>query len=193
MRGKVLFNLPNIELCGITPAHAGKSFSLHRPHRSREGSPPRMRGKVALFGRRNGSIGITPAHAGKRKSYLAFWLIHRDHPRACGEKRYDDQRGQSVRGSPPRMRGKALATRSSYSFIRITPAHAGKSRCRCRCWSGGRDHPRACGEKFCPSLCVRYAFGITPAHAGKSAHELHQRVAHRDHPRACGEKTKKIP
>ena len=85
MRGKdSIPSLPRI-ICGITPAHAGKSQAhglalphsrdhpracgeklhkqAHLPHKW--GSPPRMRGKgidrkIALL-----RYGITPAHAGK--------------------------------------------------------------------------------------------------------------------------------
>ena len=91
--------------------------------------------------------------------------------------------------------------------LRITPAYAGKSRCRCRSSASPKDHPRTCGEKgtSCQRMMVcegspphmrgkvaskgllRRNLGITPAHAGKSPDGgLHLHKA-RDHPRVCGE------
>ena len=71
--------------------------------------------------------GITPAHAGK--SYIfrykreAVW----DHPRTCGEKFRLISCGLLSIGSPPHMRGKAVAVSYVVHGFGITPAHAGKS------------------------------------------------------------------
>ena len=110
-----------------------------------------------------------------------------DHPRACGEKKYDPVADADSTGSPPRVRGKAWISWTARSCCGITPARAGKSS-PClpgisRCW----DHPRACGEKTYYNnmqvrqlgspprargkayiaLCCKLAQGITPACAGK--------------------------
>ena len=78
--------------------------------------------------------------------------------------------------------------------------------CRWLRWS--KDHPRTCGEKVFPAVCLGFAVGspphmrgkeenmenkqqgrrITPAHAGKSAMKTPVSVMHQDHPRTCGEK-----
>ena len=75
-----------------------------------------------------------------------------------------------------------------------------------------RDHPRLCGEKFCPCLlqCVGQGspppmrgkdknddfgvqqIGITPAYAGKSIVERRCKSQWRDHPRLCGEKVSAV-
>ena len=110
----------------ITPAHAGKSY-VHlaaawargdhpRPcgekllWRSRcvpvPGSPPPMRGKVALIALSGDAAGITPAHAGK-SVYVYVWKSRAlDHPRPCGEKAAAVLAGGIPKGSPPPMRGK---------------------------------------------------------------------------------------
>ena len=71
------------------------------------GSPPPMRGKVAL----------------------EFGTVRQleDHPRPCGEKYAVSVIWMSSKGSPPPMRGKASADRDVHHVCRITPAHAGKS------------------------------------------------------------------
>ena len=92
-------------------------------------------------------FGITPAWAGKsssvRVAMVGFW----DHPRVGGEKTPRRSSMNTVRGSPPRGRGKVLEQATSLTAPRITPAWAGKSfsitaRGRVR-----RDHPRVGGEK----------------------------------------------
>ena len=106
MRGKVPSNLELSKRTGITPAHAGKSTSFQTVCRARwdhpracgekanliatdwekQGSPPRMRGKVIHFCTNFVKNGITPAHAGKSELQHIGDAQTRDHPRACGEK-----------------------------------------------------------------------------------------------------------
>ena len=89
MRGKVMEQYVKLEELGITPAYAGKSWwiSSRRPGRRDHprvcgekkadaayttcavGSPPRMRGKVAVGALYCQCSGITPAYAGKRVSF----------------------------------------------------------------------------------------------------------------------------
>ena len=93
MRGKLLMNSIRLFSCRITPAHAGKTFTLviyeqnHSDHPRTcgenygctlsfafgYGSPPHMRGKHEVFCIGSGGRRITPAHAGKtlRKCYIA--------------------------------------------------------------------------------------------------------------------------
>ena len=106
------------------------------------------------------------------------------------------------------MRGKGTVSRTSGSFVGITPAYAGKSLfCFC-CRSLFWDHPRLCGEKrsFRAVVCKRTgspppmrgkATGrkstesvnrITPAYAGKSREPRQADTCEWDHPRLCGEK-----
>ena len=147
-----------------------------------------MRGKDDKNGKKHYMGGITPAHAGKsccgKHKAMHVW----DHPRACGEKPGRSGHAHNRRGSPPRMRGKALKILSSYDKRGITPAHAGKSISIYFTGGGEWDHPRACGEKAIPTDGGRaltgspprmrgkdcfvkgetQSYGITPAHAGKS-------------------------
>ena len=87
MRGKRSTFPYKKTVAGITPAHAGKTTTAsdypvrHRDHpracgenaaayhvgNAREGSPPRMRGKLFSPAPNEVTIGITPAHAGKTK------------------------------------------------------------------------------------------------------------------------------
>ena len=106
------------------------------------------------------------------------------------------------------MRGKVNPDFRRIADTRITPAHAGKSSTPSGIPRPGKDHPRACGEKFLLQVVfpvqagspprmrgkvVHQGFqnlhpGITPAHAGKSLGCWRPRAVQRDHPRACGEK-----
>ena len=172
------------------------------------GSPLRVRGKAFRVGLAGRILGITPAYAGKRRSAPAPTSKARDHPRACGEKRFLRERNFCFMGSPPRMRGKGMGCRTENPDPGITPAHAGKSdllQPGCRRFE---DHPRACGEKAVgkSGLCsymgspprmrgkvghrdrINAYPGITPAHAGKSFGFAGAVFGRWDHPRACGEK-----
>ena len=131
---------------GITPACAGKSFFifikswLHRDHprvggekpirlenvQQRQGSPPRVRGKVS-----DRSIAfllprITPACAGKSWRTNIFPRSTKDHPRVCGEKAAGEKFVLPLSGSPPRVRGKVFRNCDTVCPTGITPACAGK-------------------------------------------------------------------
>ena len=107
------------------------------------------------------------------------------------------------------MRGKVYSGSEFDEFIRITPAHAGKSAQSCFVNRCHQDHPRTCGEKL---HSRRHHFltigspphmrgkdfdaplrpkgqGITPAHAGKRFRHCRQQALCGDHPRTCGEKS----
>ena len=130
---------------------------------------------------------VSPAYAGK--SSCLWWRKWpcRDHPRVCGEKPDSRNTLQLSPGSPPHVRGKALAYLSPCTERRITPACAGKSFLRSSSQSRSGDHPRVCGEKVYKDIkhvaavgspprmrgkvripCWRsVSAGITPAYAGK--------------------------
>mgnify|MGYP006924788438 CR=1 FL=1 len=147
MRGKVCIVCCAALVGRITPAHAGKrTASQCQRARPRDhpracgekcvvgvcivlpkGSPPRMRGKVLAALMPENRVGITPAHAGKSGQFIRLRILHRDHPRACGEKNRHQCREYMAQGSPPRMRGKVCTIPSRALVIGITPAHAGKS------------------------------------------------------------------
>ena len=152
------------------------------------GSPPRMRGKLAVPSTYTFVPGITPAHAGKTYRKTCRFCINQDHPRACGENSMCSRHALYVPGSPPRMRGKRRDRRNHRHCSRITPAHAGKTIQRSIKSPPEQDHPRACGEncrgwpfrmcfsgspprmrgKLTKPEYSRTVYGITPAHAGKT-------------------------
>ena len=86
-----------------------------------------MRGKAIDTTPFTAISGITPAYAGKSlpRFHRPQWIW--DHPRLCGEKGTLGIFIPGNLGSPPPMRGKAIALCSSPRGHRITPAYAGKS------------------------------------------------------------------
>ena len=106
MRGKAVTGISLQLMPGITPAYAGKSRVREQrfhdvldhprlcgekemkssPMSSPIGSPPPMRGKVALTGGMANRWGITPAYAGKSARNHFTGDCIKDHPRLCGEK-----------------------------------------------------------------------------------------------------------
>ena len=128
MRGKRFDDLFKIIGYRITPAHAGKTFSVPlssgrfqdhpracgenrncpKAKQKAHGSPPRMRGKRVPTGAAMPLPGITPAHAGKTSAGGLGMNAIKDHPRACGENINAALNQRIDIGSPPRMRGKRL-------------------------------------------------------------------------------------
>ena len=172
---------------GITPAYAGKRALFFRPRQAgrdhprvcgekisqrkskwlKLGSPPRMRGKVALLTPRRRQQGITPAYAGKRDESVDLNRKKRDHPRVCGEKLSHGRSDRCTPGSPPRMRGKVRCCLPRRHLLRITPAYAGKSGCILLLRTKPKDHPRVCGEKRMPTSAILKTSGSPPRMRGK--------------------------
>ena len=171
----------------ITPAHAGKRSAAQsvlralqdhpRPCGEKQsastetkrniGSPPPMRGKGSTIGIIRTIRRITPAHAGKSIDAFAIYSASGDHPRPCGEKLAKYSFGGSIAGSPPPMRGKAKLKSGFRAILRITPAHAGKSRARKLSRLTPEDHPRPCGEKCRTYKMPSRTLGSPPPMRGK--------------------------
>ena len=187
MRGKRLSVSSRCNLNGITPARAGKTRSTLRVNpvsedhpracgenedrcsqsRSKQGSPPRVRGKLHSKKQMNIEVRITPARAGKTGSGSRRYWRPEDHPRACGENAASLQPSSVTLGSPPRVRGKPKGFPPVPGQVRITPARAGKTACEPFRRQSPRDHPRACGENSC-SVIQRYLVpGSPPRVRGK--------------------------
>ena len=71
---------------------------------------------------------------------------------------------------------------------RITPAYAGKSRCRAGRAARGKGSPPRMRGKGSFMASVELKFRITPAYAGKRHYDHKPSMKPRDHPRVCGEK-----
>ena len=207
MRGKLHPRFPDICKGRITPADAGKTkrrnehIGAHRDHPRGcgenqphqpvggfcPGSPPRMRGKLPAWCRRN--------------------RASRDHPRGCGENSDSADAVFRMPGSPPRMRGKPITEAFKADIDRITPADAGKTTVAQQVMHQLWDHPRGCGENAAVAVEKSDAAGspprmrgklygvcfgsdglrITPADAGKTTDVVAFVNVLEDHPRGCGE------
>ena len=128
MRGKARCSCRRWKKSRITPAYAGKSSSAssfapssgdhprvcgekatHRGSlRSKEGSPPRVRGKASHHEVCVLVLGITPAYAGKSSTATLAAHSTGDHPRVCGEKSANPKVRDTMEGASPRMRGKVF-------------------------------------------------------------------------------------
>ena len=134
---------------------------------TREGSPPRGRGKVThgeevLKGER-----ITPAWAGKSSFCHVCQVFDQDHPRVGGEKLRVALWRLDTRGSPPRGRGKGFSCGCCPGIEGITPAWAGKRYLRGSLPLACADHPRVGGEKSTISGWSTKYWGSPPRGRGK--------------------------
>ena len=147
-----------------------------------------MRGKEVSTCGQAGPVGITPAYAGKSTGKSSTLALNWDHPRVCGEKLLSLGVNLTRLGSPLRMRGKDSQFRITRSWWTITPAYAGKRRCKAASVWLFRDHPRVCGEK--PAVCSAVArqWGSPPRMRGKANIAIFRPWSMQDHPRVCGEK-----
>ena len=126
------------------------------------GSPPRVRGTAKSGSLRSLSAGITPACAGNSLSLVLPCSAEKYHPRVCGEQLAQLGLVQSVKGSPPRVRGTVPSVAVNVPDKRITPACAGNSPVPSQPPSPHEDHPRVCGEQLFASYPVASEVGSPP-------------------------------
>ena len=105
-----------------------------------------MRGKHDPKAPHRQAVRITPADAGKTASFETDVEMLEDHPRGCGENKSAHGRLASLKGSPPRMRGKQNSSLFFNFTVGITPADAGKTTKFPVFCARYEDHPRGCGE-----------------------------------------------
>ena len=128
--GKMLITPPILRITGDHPRMRGENVLRVNGYMAGQGSPPHARGKFVRWQLVPLPPGITPACAGKilccQKEIIVLW----DHPRMRGENIAAASVLCSSRGSPPHARGKYQHTRPAHGPHRITPACAGKIRCK---------------------------------------------------------------
>ena len=170
------------------PRVRGEKAHADPTHLWRAGSPPRVRGKVALPAKPPELFGITPACAGKSITPSGATNRNEDHPRVCGEKLIAVSPQTSTLGSPPRVRGKGACAERVPRHNRITPACAGKSSISIVTSRLPWDHPRVCGEKYQPESMILSFAGSPLRVRGKDDHRL-QRVIRDGITPACAGKS----
>ena len=171
----------------LIPAHAGKTYLLHRllslvrAHpRSRgenrpipraapwtTGSSPLTRGKRVEELETDAHRRLIPAHAGKTTDAISRMYHAGAHPRSRGENLVATAAVDAVCGSSPLTRGKRDQRRPRQRLLRLIPAHAGKtaeSGCDQRSTAA---HPRSRGENL-PGVAGAFnRVGSSPLTRGK--------------------------
>ena len=226
MRGKPLGSGQRSQRRRIIPAHAGQTYVTSDGNNNgpdhpracganslpmtfiidRNGSSPRMRGKLGHVHDRAGEARIIPAHAGQTFRRSASCTRWPDHPRACGANACATSSDISRSGSSPRMRGKLELRKQPDGRVRIIPAHAGQTPTSPSEAPATSDHPRACGAnplslshravtpgssprmrgKLAGHAIIHGGCRIIPAHAGQTDPASAPTPITSDHPRACG-------
>ena len=171
------------------------------------GSSPRVRGKLVQQGQILVRHGLIPACAGKTLRLLGRRRGPGAHPRVCGENCTQPSPPWPLMGSSPRVRGKQEGAGGEPCRVGLIPACAGKTGSPASLTSGGRAHPRVCGEnegalrsvlarwgssprvrgKLTPITIVAIPTRLIPACAGKTVRDRSRAAADRAHPRVCGE------
>ena len=111
-----------------------------------QGSPPRVREPLCIYGHDIDKVGITPACAGTTRQDNGQRRAGEDHPRVCG----NHPRSRKLRpfwtGSPPRVREPQIEDLDELEADRITPACAGTTLMKTVYDFTDGDHPRVCGN-----------------------------------------------
>ena len=130
------------------------------------GSSPRMRGTHPVAAGMEAARRIIPADAGNTRVGSTTTLPAGDHPRGCGEHRFQVRYKLPTEGSSPRMRGTHYLACAFGDRVGIIPADAGNTALYLMLDVWTRDHPRGCGEHRI-SNCFRNAtIGSSPRMRG---------------------------
>ena len=134
---------------------------------TRNGSSPRVRGKLARSAQVGHGVRIIPARAGQTVRPVCAMPSSPDHPRACGANVGECCLAQFQSGSSPRVRGKPRPTSCPGTYDRIIPARAGQTFVGRGMQCSGTDHPRACGANPMLLSSMPYQSGSSPRVRGK--------------------------
>ena len=171
------------------------------------GSSPLTRGKPSLYPAFQPPPGLIPAHAGKTLLSRLILSPRWAHPRSRGENPFHRCALHRLTGSSPLTRGKLTGPDNLCSFVRLIPAHAGKTVGAGLRIVLDRAHPRSRGEnrptassrmyqkgsspltrgKLVRAGYERKSMRLIPAHAGKTRQKGHLTRARQAHPRSRGE------
>ena len=166
-----------------------------------------MRGALSLPPLSVSLSGIIPAYAGSTNHTSPVYGRTRDHPRVCGEHRYNVRKFFDDPGSSPRMRGAQRGAAGAGRDGGIIPAYAGSTEYGRIRFATQEDHPRVCGEHrhrrgnrtvimgssprmrgaLRHELRASRSGGIIPAYAGSTFCSYVVGCTLWDHPRVCGE------
>ena len=172
---------------GLIPAHAGKTVGCLAPSRTsgahprsrgenssrssihwiEAGSSPLTRGKHRVPPRVRRRRRLIPAHAGKTSTDSTHSVLSSAHPRSRGENCGLIPGFSAVLGSSPLTRGKPGVSGDGHWFVRLIPAHAGKTVDVAVSFSGSPAHPRSRGENSERSGSQSFFGGSSPLTRGK--------------------------
>ena len=205
--GKTTEPTPSRENWRAHPRVCGENAYSRATRSASSGSSPRVRGKLVQQGQILVRHGLIPACAGKTLRLLGRRRGPGAHPRVCGENCTQPSPPWPLMGSSPRVRGKQEGAGGEPCRVGLIPACAGKTGSPASLTSGGRAHPRVCGEnegalrsvlarwgssprvrgKLTPITIVAIPTRLIPACAGKTVRDRSRAAADRAHPRVCGE------
>ena len=111
------------------------------------GSSPRLRGTPVHDMSPFSMLRFIPAPAGNAPPASENRLAPPVHPRACGERFWQQRRTTGASGSSPRLRGTRRRLARVSVAIRFIPAPAGNASALISSMSVKTVHPRACGER----------------------------------------------
>ena len=149
----------------------------------------------------------SPLRAGKPRLTARGMRSRWAHPCACRETPTEADITWSGMGSPLRVQGNPVLTPGDFRVIRLTPARAGKPRCRTLSPQQSMAHPCACREtadvaqglleskgsplrvqgNHADAVATPDDLGLTPARAGKPRSSCCSSRPKRAHPCACRE------
>ena len=230
VRGRVACRVLQRPICRFTPACTGKRNNLFRmlrimsvhPRvygeeagrlghtRIADGSPPRVRGRGRKESSRQPQRRFTPACTGKSRGCHLQAASESVHPRVYGEEVGLGTQTLRLRGSPPRVRGRAQMDSGAADASRFTPACTGKSGKLNIILVAQAVHPRVYGEETGTPIPhspldgspprvrgradrpgdLEVALRFTPACTGKSQGHANANDSTTVHPRVYGEERK---
>ena len=191
---------------GSLPRVRGRPADPAPPHRRRR-TPLRMRGRLRHHRVQTDIGGNTPADAGTTSANTAVAVMAREHPRGCGDDSGASRRNTTLRGTPPRMRGRPQGPQGAQRYHRNTPADAGTTSIPSRLpaslvWNTPADagttprcrgptpalaeHPRGCGDDSAMSWTDACPRGTPPRMRGRHLRPVAATGGHRNTPADAG-------
>ena len=169
------------------PRECGANPRFDRRQASKQGSSPRVRGKLTIQKKPAYPRRIIPASAGQTEPPACRHRQRSDHPRECGANWETVWNAIVAFGSSPRVRGKRRCRWGPRARARIIPASAGQTSSSRPASCPATDHPRECGANGQESQTIQSRCGSSPRVRGKRQPDASRRRLSRIIPASAGQ------
>ena len=160
--GKTGFQVLPVFTAKVHPHGCGEDWQAVNAGQCRQGSPPRVWGRLVSKAQQALLTWFTPTGVGKTAAVMDDIMRVEVHPHGCGEDVTLGSNRNRAGGSPPRVWGRRVRIPDGNVGNWFTPTGVGKTILSSYRYHAKTVHPHGCGEDFHTGGDVSHHVGSPP-------------------------------